>query len=89
MATNNLTHESLPLLVRCLGAVIKLFGWAPEDYADIAIWQHASAEWKAKEWTFFDRYMREVTPDERVVHDAALRTAVWDKMLELSGEKEI
>ncbi|KAF7980024.1 hypothetical protein HWV62_40144 [Athelia sp. TMB] len=89
VATNNMTHASLPWIVRCIGTIVRWFGRTTADYAEIAVWQIASDEWKTKGWAFFDQYARKVMVDERVLVDDKLRADVWNKMLELGGEKEV
>ena len=58
VATNNMTHASLPWIVRCIGRIVRWFGRTTADYADIAVWETASDEWKTKGWAFFDQYAR-------------------------------
>ena len=83
----NISH--LHWVFRALVWVLSLFGQTPAAYADVCVWQHASAEWKARGWHFFDEKGREVKVDERVLTDDALREGVWARLLELSGEKPV
>lgn len=78
----------LPWLMRIVGSVTKVFHQTPAHYADIAVWQHTSDEWKGKSWSFFDHNRKQVVPDKHVLNDDVLRADVWAKMLELGGEKD-
>ncbi|KAF7967318.1 hypothetical protein HWV62_34719 [Athelia sp. TMB] len=84
---SNLSH--LHWVFRALFWVLAKFGQTTAAYADVCVWQHASAEWKARGWHFFDEKGREVKVDERVLADDALREGVWARLLELSGEKPV
>lgn len=88
VATDAMTHPGIPRLFRCVGQVVKIFGQAPEQYADIAVRKNASDEENTKGWAFFDHSMKEITPDKSVLDDDALRATVWVKLLELGGEKD-
>ncbi|KZP34341.1 NAD(P)-binding protein [Athelia psychrophila] len=83
--------DSFGWLIRLVYAIFSLFAQSPEAYADVAVWQHASDEWKARGWAFFNHKGREVTVDKRVTEegDDGIRAAVWAKMLELSDEKQL
>ncbi|KAF7980178.1 hypothetical protein HWV62_39657 [Athelia sp. TMB] len=83
------SFDHLHWVFRALFWVLGLFGQTPAAYADVCVWQHASAEWKARGWHFFDEKGREVKVDERVLADDALREGVWARLLELSGEKPV
>ncbi|KAF7979927.1 hypothetical protein HWV62_40342 [Athelia sp. TMB] len=89
VATTNKTHPSLPWIYRAIGWLATWFAQAPADYADVAVWEAASEEWKTKDWTFCDYRGKEVKVDESVLVDDGLRVGVWDKLLEMGGEKRV